>query len=63
MSKPQLRGEACLKVLEEMKVSFSSLVNMQDKEQCNPDRRLFYYQTLRAVDPQLYDSIKFGELV
>ena len=32
MSKPQLRGEACLKVLEEKKVSFSPLGNMKDKE-------------------------------
>ena len=32
MSKPQLRGEACLKVLEEKKVSFSTLGNMKDKE-------------------------------
>ena len=34
MSKPQLRGEACLKVLEEKKVSFSPLGNMKDKEPC-----------------------------
>jgi len=32
MSKPQLRGEACLKVLEEKKVSFSTLGNMKNKE-------------------------------
>ena len=32
MSKPQLRGEACSKVLEEKKVSFSTLGNMKDKE-------------------------------
>ena len=34
MSKPQLRGEACLKVLEEKKVSFSPLGHMKDKEPC-----------------------------
>ena len=34
MPKPQLRGEACLKVLEEKKVSFSPLGNMKDKEPC-----------------------------
>ena len=32
MSNPQLRGEACLKVLEEKKVSFSPLGNMKDKK-------------------------------
>jgi len=34
ISKPHLRGEACLKVLEEKKVNFSPLGNMQDKKPC-----------------------------
>ena len=34
ISKPKMRGEACLKVLEEKKVSYSSLGNLQDKKPC-----------------------------
>ena len=34
ISKPHFRGEACLKVLEEKKVNFSPLGNMQDKKPC-----------------------------
>ena len=53
MSKPQLRGEACLKVLEEKKASFSSLGNMQDKEPCGIENavRIEGFSTTKLSGP------------
>ena len=53
MSKPQLRGEARLKILEEKNVSLSPLGNMKGKEPCGIENavRIEVFSTIELSGP------------
>ena len=59
MSKPQLSGEACLKVLEEKNASFSPLGNMQDKEPCEIENavRIEGFSTTKLSGPLTFSCM------